>query len=326
MSTATSPSDRKLLRIPLSAIRENPVALRSVNRQTAEYKEFADSIRINGVLNPIVVREIESPDGTQLYGIIEGLHRYTGSLDAGHTDIPAQVINMADAQVLEAQVIGNIHKIETKPVEYSKQLQRMLASNPLLTMSQLAGKLNKSDAWLSERLGILKLTKDIAALVDEGKINLSNAYALAKLPEDEQQAFVDRAMSMSPAEFTPTVLARKRELDQAKRQGRDAGAGEFTPVAHLQKLSDLKAEMTNQSVGPALCKLVGATTPEDGFAIAVKWVLHLDPNSVAVAKEKDDVRKRELEAQRAKAAAERAKKRATEAAEAAAKLQQSQPA
>lgn len=313
-------SERKLARIPLKNIRENPVAIRSVNRKSDDYISFAGSVRKDGVLNPILVREITSPEGTQLYGIIEGLHRYTASLDAGHADIPAQIIEMNDGQVMEAQLIGNAHRIETRPVEYSKHLQRILAGNPMLTLTELAGKLNKSNSWLSDRLGILKLDDSIAGLVDEGKINLSNAYSLAKLPKDEQQAFVDRAMTLSPQEFSGTILARKREIEKARRQGKDAKPEGFVAVPHVQKLADLKSELESPSIGPALVKEAGVTTAEEGFALGVKWALHMDARSIEAAKVKDDARKEELEKQRVKASADRARKRAEEAAAAVAKM------
>ena len=315
-------SDPVLKRIPLASIRENPVALRSVNRQTDEYLGLVESVKKDGVLNAILVREIPSAEGSpQQYGLIDGLHRYTASLDAGRPDIPAQVINMTDAQVMEAQLIGNVHKVETRPVEYSKHLQRILAGNPLMTMSELADKLSKSSAWLSERLNLLKLSKDVQPLVDEGKINLSNAYALSKLPEEEQANFIDRAMSMAPTEFSPTVLARKKEIDTAKRQGRDAKPSEFVPVPHLQRLADMKGELEGGKLGPVLVRKAGVTTAEEGFALAIKWALHMDEESIAAAKSKDDARKKDLEAKKAKAAIERAENRAKEAAETAARLQ-----
>jgi ParB/RepB/Spo0J family partition protein len=311
-----------LKRIPVKQIRENPVALRSVNRQSEDYLGLLDSVRKRGVLIPILVREVEDPISKEkFYGISDGLHRYTATLDAGLNDIPAQVINMTDAEVEEAQVIANVQKIETKPVEYSKHLQRILGRNPTMTLTQLAGKLSKTATWLNERLGLLKLNAKIAELVDEGKINLSNAYALAKLPEDEQMGFVDRAISMTPAEFGGTVQARKKEIDAARRSGRDAEPAGFTPVPHLQKISDIKSEIDRPTIGPVLVREAQLKTPDEGFKMGLLWALHLDNRSIEVAKSKDEQRKKDAEANRIKATAERAKRKAEEAAAEAAKLQ-----
>ncbi len=162
--------------VQVSQIRENPVALRQVNRNTEAYIELVDSIRREGVLNPIVVRPMRDPQtGNEFYGLIDGLHRFTATCDAGLDTIPAHIKSMEDAQVLVAQIIGNIHRIETRPVEYSKQLQKILIQDPLLTAASLADQLGKSTTWIADRLGLLKLDEKIGKLVDEGKINLSNA-------------------------------------------------------------------------------------------------------------------------------------------------------
>lgn len=313
----------KLLHIPLVQIRENPVALRSVNRTTEEYTGLVDSIRQNGVLNPVLVREFHDPDTKELvYGLIDGLHRFTASQDAGRESIPAQVTSMEDADVLEAQILANVHKIETKPVEYSKQLIRILAQKPLMSISELSARLSRGPTWLSERLGLVKLEPSIASLVDEGKINLSNAYAMAKLPIEEQASFLDRAITMTPQEFIPTANARIKEIRDAKRQGRAASStSEFVPVPHLRKVSELKDEMEQKVVAKALTAELGISDPVEAFNMGVRWALYMDPTSIQIAKDKDAQRQTELEAAKARRTQERLEKQQKEAAEKAAALQ-----
>jgi ParB/RepB/Spo0J family partition protein len=306
----------KLKSIPLQMIRENPVALRSVNTKDEEYISLVDSVRRRGILNAIVVREVKDPEtGVIFYGLVDGLHRYTAAGDAGLTEIPANVIAASDADVLEAQIIANIHKIETRPVEYTHQLMRILAGNPTMTASDLAGRLAKSSTWVSERLSLDKLIESIAKIVDEGKIVLANAYALAKLPAEEQTNFIDRAMTMQPPEFIPTANARLKELRDAKRQGRDPSKHEFVAVPHLRKISEIKSELEHPEIGPMLINEIGAPTPQDAFNLAIKWVLHMDDLSIAAAKKKDEehrakeeqakiARKKEREEAKLKAAAE----------------------
>ena len=310
-----------LQEVPVASIRENPVALRQVNRNTEGYMELVDSIRTEGVLNPIVVRPMKDPEtDEEFFGLIDGLHRFTASQDAGRETIPAHVKSMADAQVLVAQIIGNIHRIETRPVEYSKQLQKILAQDPLLTAAQLAKQLGKSTTWISDRLGLLKIDDNISKLVDEGKINLSNAFVLAKLPKEEQVAFVDRAMTMTPQEFSATVMERKKQLDKARREGRVASSGEFVAPVHMRKLKEVRTEFEKSEIGPSLIKEHGATSTSDAFALGVAWVLHQDPTSVTVAKQKDEDRKREQQEKRDKAKSVKSKQKAEEAAIKAARL------
>lgn len=311
----------KLLEIPISAIRDNKNALRTVNRQAEKYLGLVDSIRKNGILNPILVRECTDPQtGESYYGLIDGLHRFTGAKDAGLPTIPAQIKSMDDVSVMFAQMMANVHKVETKPVEYSRQLVRILALDPLLTTAQLADQLAKSPTWLNDRLGLTKLVESIQTLVDDGKINLSNAYALSKLPAEEQPNFLDRAMTMSPQQFLPTANARTKELRDAKRQGREPVKNdEFVPPAHVRKPSELKAELENKEVARVLTQTI--SNPIEAFAMGVAWALHLDPQSVEIARQMDEVRKKELQDQKEKRKAERDALKQKEAAEKAALLQ-----
>lgn len=295
--------------IPIELIEENKVALRSVNKQDEKYIALVDSIRREGVLNAISVKP--TPEGK--YRLIDGLHRFSGAKDAGLTEIPCVVRDMADSEILRAQIIANIHKIETRPVEYTKQLLRILAGDPLLTIAELAGQLSKSPAWLNERLNLVKLHANVQKLVDENKVNLANAYALAKLPHEEQLNFLERAMTQVPGEFVPTVQARAKEIRDAARKGRDAQPEGFIPVYHLQKLAVLKEEMDNPQIGPALVKEAGASTAEQGFALAIKWVGHMDNRSIAAGKAKYDQRKAEEQAEKEKKKQEREVKKAEEA-------------
>ncbi len=308
--------------VSLSTIRENPVALRAVNRESEEYIGLRDSIVDVGILNPINVRErTEDVDGdiVTFYEVCDGLHRYSCALDIGLTNIAINIVDLSDQQTLEAQIMANVHNIETNPVQYTKQLQRIFASNPTMTLANMASKLAKSPSWVSQRLKLLKLEKAIGELVDDGKITVSNAVQLAKLPTDEQVNFIDSAVHMDAEEFVPLVSARAKELRDATRQGRKVGSADFVATARLQKMSVLKDENDNPVIGPGLCLQAGVTTPEQGFALCCAWVLSLDSSSIEIRQAKYSEKKAKLEDEKNKRTAERAAKKAEEATKLAAK-------
>ena len=311
-----------LKHIALSEIHEPDEALRKVDRSAEDYLGLVESVRDKGIMNPITVREITDPEtGETIYGLVDGLQRYTASKDAGKESIPCHVIKVSDAELIEAQIIANVHKIETKPVEYSKALLKVLQDNPLLTRTELANRLAKTNAWISERLGLLKLTEAIGGLVDEGAIGLSNAYALAKLPPEEQADFADRAQTMPPQQFAPTVNARVKEIRDAKRKGKDAAPAEFQPVPMLRSRAELVAEYEKPVVVNVILKENNITDPVAAFSMAVKWALQLDPVSAEMQRAADEERKAEKVRAREQAQIERKRKRAKEAAEKAAELQ-----
>jgi ParB/RepB/Spo0J family partition protein len=302
--------------LPLVSIRPSEVALRSVDKDDEKYHGIRDSIAQHGVINPISVREMKDNEtGKTVYGIIDGLHRYTGSIDAGLDTIPAHIIQADEAKVLEMQIIGNLHVVETKPAEYSKQLHKLLALNPTMTTLELANKLGKSITWLSERFNLVKLSENIQELVNDGTINITNACNLAKLPPEEQVNFVDRAITMTPSEFVPTVTIRAKQIRDAKRQGKsDTGPKEFEPPVFMQKLSALKSELKDLNIGKGLINQYGIRDPIDAWKMAIAWALHLDPASIEASRLEDEERKKLNEENKAKKKAERDKKKRSEAA------------
>lgn len=318
MSTATSPT--KLKKIPLDLIRESKVALREVDRESEQYEGLVSSIRDKGVMNPIVVREQKDEDGKTVYGLVDGKHRYTAAQDAGLSEIPAQVMTFSDAEVLEAQVIGNVHRVETKPVEYSKQLQRMFGANPMMTMGDMAAKLSKSPAWISQRLSLNHLPKHVGEMVDDQKITLTNAYALvelSKLAPDEVDSFLDRAQTLPPSEFAAQVQQRTKAIKDARRAGRDPNkANEFEPVPLPQSKAKLLEEYKNPSIAQRVLERVGAQTPLDGWKAAMAWTVKMDPESIDEGRRKFEAEKAAQAEAKEKRRAERAAKKQEDAAKA----------
>lgn len=311
-----------LEKIPLSKIKENTESLRTVvDKQTPEYVEMVDSVRKRGIMNPILVRELKDPvSGETVYGLIDGLHRFNAAMDAGLSEIPAQIGSLTDGDLLEAQILANVHRIETKPVQYTKAIVKVMSANPLMTKAELCSRLSKSPAWLDQRLGLLDLEKKIQVLVDEGNIGLANAYQLAKLPEDKQLELATQAASMSPAEFIPMANAIAKEIATARRQGRTANTDDFVPYPHLRKLKDFEIEAKEFTAGSGrLRKLNADYNPTNNvdkvMQLAIDFAMHMDPVSQLEDKQAHDKRVAERKVAKEKAAAEKseAKKKEAEA-------------
>jgi ParB family chromosome partitioning protein len=320
-------AERKVLMVPLANIRENQDALRPVDKQTENYLGLVDSIKQVGVLNAISVREIgagpdgsvpRAADGSILYALIDGLHRFHAASDAGLKEIPALVVDLNQAEVYEAQIVANVHKIETKPVEYTKAVQRIMALHPTRTITEQAAKLGKSSAWLKERLGLTKLTDAIQNLVNENKVVISNAYALAKLPTNEQADWVDKAMTQTPQEFVPSVNARIKQIKEDKKKGTESSPAEYIPVPHLRKFAELNEEFKTPKELPRLLSANKITNPMDAAKFVLAYVLNMDPETTTKKRAEWEARKKAQDEAAQKRAAEKAEKKAKEAAEAAA--------
>lgn len=315
-----------LKHIPLKQIRQNPVALREVDKTKDKYKGIVDSVRQRGILNPVNVREIsDGSDGNEpIYSLIDGLHRFTAAGDAGLSEIPAQVLSMADGEVEEAQIIANAHKVETRPFEFANQLNRVLARNPLMTTAELAARVNMTEQWIGQILNLKKLDAKIGPLVDEGKISAANAIALSKLPPEIQATYIDRAMTQQSTEFVPQVTQHVKELKAAARQGRNPNL-EFQAVPHLRKPKEIKEAASSDALAKQMCG--NLQTPVQGFQAALDWVLNMDAASIEAGKKKFEERKAKDAEAKAQREADRTAKKAAEAAAKQAELQkQMQPA
>lgn len=262
-------------------IKMSKVMLRGCNKKADSYTELQQSVKVHGILNPIRVRPL--PDEPGFYGLVDGLQRLNCSLDLAMPTIPAMIVPMEEGEILEAQIVANIQKIETKPVEYTKGLLHLLQISPTLTKKSLCARLGKSEAWLDARLSLLTLTPNLQALVSEGKIVLANAYALAKIPVDKQEDWSVRAQTETTTEFVSAVQTYVRELQKAAREGRDHDPNKFVLNPKFQKMDTIKTEIDNQVVGKLLIQQTGVTTALDGFILGLKWALKSDPISAAEA-------------------------------------------
>lgn len=311
--------------VAIDAIRPNPVALRSVDRESEEFIQLRDSIGdpAIGILNPINVRErTEDVDGEAVtyYEIIDGLHRYTAACECGLSEVPIHVKDADETQAHLMQIIGNAMRVETKPVQYTKHLQRVISANPTWTMSDLASKVHRSPAWLNQRFGLLKLNEQVQELVDDSKISVSNAVILAKLPHEEQLNYIDSAMSMGTTEFGPLVQQRVKEIKEAEKAGREASEPTFSPVAKPRKKTELEDELNSRTVLASL--VADCVDVTEAAYLALAWVLSLDPTSVEVQEAQWVEKRQRIEEEKAKRKAARAEQKAKEAAEAAAKAQE----
>ncbi len=286
-ATVVDTNDLKF--IPVSEIRENKEALRSVDRQNEQFMELAASVRNKGILNPILVCQMaDSETGESFFALVDGLQRFTAAKDAGMDTVPALVKPQSEVDILANQLITNAIRVETKPVEYTKQIQRLMQLNPMLTLTSLANSLGKSDSWLKQRLDLLKLTPKAAELVDEGQINVTNAYALSKLPTEVQEEYLDKAREMSHLEFLPEVVNKKKELDKARREGRKAEPEVFKPVPKLLKLPVIEEQIKEPVALAKLLEDQNCSTALEGALAALNWVIGLDPKSVAAQQVKWD--------------------------------------
>lgn len=142
---------------------------------------LADSIRENGVLQPILVRPILGGG----YQIVAGERRYRASRLAGLREIPAIVRELSDHKTMELALIENLQRENLSPIEEAKGYET-LQSTYEMTQEEIATAMGKSRPAIANALRLLKLPHEVQQMVSDGKISAGHARALSAI-EDSQQ-------------------------------------------------------------------------------------------------------------------------------------------
>lgn len=190
---AKLPEDKELhesLRsVPVGSVRPNPYQARIVwNDQ--DLKELADSIRANGVIQPIIVRPFQGA-----YQLIAGERRLRAAQMAAIATIPALVREVSDEQLFEWSLIENIHRRDLNAIERAKAYQRYLGAFSL-TQTEAAERLGEDRSVIANYLRLLDLPEEVRQMLVDGRLTMGHARAILSLPTDElRRKLANRALA-----------------------------------------------------------------------------------------------------------------------------------
>jgi ParB family chromosome partitioning protein len=175
--------------LAVNLIDRNPYQTRSVFDE-ALLKELADSIRENGVVQPIVVRPIEAKPGENArYALVLGERRLRASKLAGKDTIPAIVRRMSLQQAAEMTVLENVQREDLNPIEQAEAF-RVLSREFQLTQAQIAERVGVSREKVANYMRLLKLPPEVARHLLEGRLSFSDAREILALDRDEHMRLV----------------------------------------------------------------------------------------------------------------------------------------
>ena len=167
--------------LPISSIIKNPYQPRIIFDEE-KLQELSQSIKENGVLQPIIVRK-SSIIG---YEILAGERRFRASQLAGLTEIPAIIRYLTDDEMMTLAILENLQRDDLTVLDEARSLQN-LVSKQGLTHAQVAEKLGKSRPYVSNAIRTLSLPESILQLIEDKKISQGHARLLLSLSQAEQQ-------------------------------------------------------------------------------------------------------------------------------------------
>jgi ParB family chromosome partitioning protein len=181
--TAVAEPTGKPLEIPLGQIERNPFQTRT-RFDEAQLTELTQSIAASGVVQPIVVRPLSSPNGEVKYQLITGERRWLASRKAGKATIPAIVRQASDEQTLEMTIVENLQRADLNPMEQARAYQR-LSHDFKMTQEQMATRTGKERASVANFLRLLRLPEQIQHKVESGDLSFGHARTLLALDSPE---------------------------------------------------------------------------------------------------------------------------------------------
>ena len=154
-------------------------------------EELADSIRAQGVVQPIVARPISMKDGVQRYEIIAGERRWRAAQMAGLAEIPAVIRDVPDESAIAMSLIENIQRENLNPLEEARALDRLIREFDL-THAEAAKAVGRSRASVSNLLRLQELSEKVKPLLEERQLEMGHARALLAISNPGQQLDVAR--------------------------------------------------------------------------------------------------------------------------------------
>ena len=196
--------------ISITDIQKNPYQPRK-EFDGEKLDELAQSIKENGVIQPIIVRQ--SP--VIGYEILAGERRYRASLLAGLTSIPAVVKQLSDQEMMIQSIIENLQRENLNPIEEARAYESLVEKG--FTHAEIADKMGKSRPYISNSIRLLSLPEQILSEVENGKLSQAHARSLVGLNKEQQDYFFQRIIEEDiSVRKLEALLTEKKQKKQQK--------------------------------------------------------------------------------------------------------------
>jgi len=217
--------------VAISKIAINPFQPRADFDEEA-LRELADSIKLQGLIQPITVRQADG----DTFQLISGERRLRAAKLAGLTEIPAYIRTANDQQMLEMALIENIQRENLNAIEVALSFQRMI-DECNLKQEELGERVSKNRSTVTNYLRLLKLPPVIQAAIRDGQLSMGHARALINVPEIDKQLYIYREIVKKGLSVRKTEeLVRDMQQHASKQAGKRANAAPLS--FQYQKVED----------------------------------------------------------------------------------------
>ena len=176
-----------------------------------ELKELANSIKSNGMLQPIIVRKITY----ESFEIVAGERRWRAAQIAGLHDVPVVVRRITDKEVMQIALIENIQREDLNPVEEARAFKKLLQNNDS-NYEELTKLISKSRSHISNMIRLLELDDQILKFIEEEKITMGHARTLIGVPNNIELALeiINKKLSVRDIERKTSKYKKRHKKDK----------------------------------------------------------------------------------------------------------------
>lgn len=234
--------------VALDKIERNPFQPREDFNEDS-LTELANSIKEQGVIQPVTVRKIEG----EKYQLISGERRLKASIMAGHADIPAYVRTADDHAMLEMAIVENIQRENLNPIEIAIGYQRLLGEHSL-TQEMLSERLGKSRSAITNFIRLLKLPAEIQIGLRQEKITMGHARSLISIEDTQTQLgiyhdIIEKDLSVREVEERVKNIENKLSKESSsKKQNQNSLPEHFEEIQkELTKTLETKVQVKTKN-------------------------------------------------------------------------------
>lgn len=232
-------TNEEIVELNVNELRSNPYQPRTVFDEDA-LKELAESIKENGVIEPIIVKK-----SIKGYDIIAGERRVKASKLAKKKTIPAIIRQLSDEKMAEIALLENLQRENLTALEEAKAYKSLI-DKLHLTQEQLAKKVSKSRSHITNMLGLLRLPNEVQDMVLDKKLSMSHARTLSKM--DDKEEIVKMANEIVNDKLSVRVTEEKQsEKTHTKTKKKKHNEYEYVQDLLREKL-DTKVKVKDKKI------------------------------------------------------------------------------
>ena len=230
-------TQKQLIKVSISDLSRNPYQPREIFNEE-KLSELAQSIKRNGLIQPIAVRVKKSEPGR--YEIVAGERRWLAAQKAGLHDVPVTILDLSDVETLEVAIVENIQRDDLNPVEEARGYKR-LSEEFKYDHESISKLMSKSRSHISNTLRLLTLPEDVIAMLEEGSLSSGQARPLIGLsnPSEIAEEIVSKNYSARKVEY----LVKSKKGNKVEK---NYDANIIKTEERIEKILGLKVNILNK--------------------------------------------------------------------------------